>query len=69
MEILSDFGFYIPLVFIALIFLMAAIKILREAGVAIAAKRASRPKMMRTAPAVGPVVTIPDPQDPKTPIH
>ncbi|MBA4163291.1 MAG: hypothetical protein C0510_01455 [Erythrobacter sp.] len=30
MEILSDFGFYIPLVFIALIFLMAAIKILRE---------------------------------------
>lgn len=30
MEILSDFGFYIPLVLIALIFLMAAIKILRE---------------------------------------
>jgi regulator of protease activity HflC (stomatin/prohibitin superfamily) len=30
MEILGDFGFYIPLVLIALIFLMAAIKILRE---------------------------------------
>jgi regulator of protease activity HflC (stomatin/prohibitin superfamily) len=30
MEILSAFGFYIPLVFIALIFLLAAIKILRE---------------------------------------
>jgi regulator of protease activity HflC (stomatin/prohibitin superfamily) len=30
MEILSGFGFYVPLVFIALIFLMAAIKILRE---------------------------------------
>lgn len=30
MEILGDFAFYIPLVLIALIFLMAAIKILRE---------------------------------------
>ncbi|AIT78391.1 slipin family protein [Novosphingobium pentaromativorans] len=30
MELLGDFGFYIPLVLIALIFLMAAIKILRE---------------------------------------
>ena len=30
MEVFSDFAFYIPLVIIALIFLMAAIKILRE---------------------------------------
>ena len=30
MTILSDFGFYLPLVFIAVIFLMSAIKILRE---------------------------------------
>ena len=30
MELLGDFGFYIPLVLIALIFLMASIKILRE---------------------------------------
>ena len=36
---------------------------------AITAKRSTRPKMMRTAPAVGPVVTIPDPQDPKISIH